>query len=100
MNGKDFSKKSFEKFSAKTYIDNKKTCNDRALKNDAVTASERAYNSWVRNPLAIQIFNKEIVTLKLEYIHLNPEQLHYVLYNNPADRLPVFISKISLKKCG
>jgi len=38
-----------------------KTRNDWDLKNYAVTASERVYNSWVRKPLAIQIFNKEIV---------------------------------------
>ena len=57
MNGKDFSKKSFEKFSAKTDINNMRTRYDEALKKYAITASERVYNSWVRNPLAIQIFN-------------------------------------------
>jgi len=56
-----FEKKGFKNFTAKTDTNNMRTRYDEVLKKYAVTASERVYNSWVRNPLAIQIFKKEIV---------------------------------------
>ena len=44
MNGKEFPKNSFEKFTAKTLVNNMKAKNDIALKNYAVTATDRKYN--------------------------------------------------------
>ena len=72
MNGKEFSKNSFEKFTAKTFVNNMKAVNDAALKNYAVIAIDRPYNIWFRDPLAIRIFNKEMAAQKLDYIHFNP----------------------------
>ncbi len=85
MNGKEFPKNSFEKFAAKTLVNNMKAANDAALKNYAVTAIDREYNSWLRDPLAIRILNKEMAAQKLDYMHLNPMQPHWLLCNNPAD---------------
>ncbi len=85
MNGKEFPKNSVEKFTAKTLVNNMKAANDPALKNYAVTAIDREYNSWLRNPLAIRILNKEMAAQKLDYMHLNPMQPHWLLCNNPAD---------------
>ena len=85
MNGKEFSKNSFEKFTAKTFVNNMKAVNDAALKNYAVIAIDRPYNIWLRDPLAIRIFNKEMAAQKLDYIHLNPAQPHRLLCNNPTD---------------
>ena len=85
MNCKEFPKNSFEKFTSKTFIDNMKVANDAALKNYAVTAADRQYNIWLRDPLAIRIVNREMAAQKLDYMHLNPMQPHWLLCNNPAD---------------
>jgi REP element-mobilizing transposase RayT len=85
MNGKEFPKNSFEKFTAKTLVANMKAHNDVELKNYAVKASDREHNIWLRDPLAIKIFNKEMAAQKLDYIHLNPMQPHWLLCTNPAD---------------
>jgi putative transposase len=85
MNGKESPKNSFEKFTAKTLVNNMKAVQDPALKNYAVTAVDRQYNIWLRDPLAIRIFNREMAAQKLDYMHLNPMQPHWLLCNNPAD---------------
>jgi len=79
------SKNSFEKFTAKTCINNMKAANDAALKNYAVSAVDRQHNIWLRDPLAIRIANREMAAQKLDYMHLNPMQPHWLLCNNPAD---------------
>ena len=50
MNGKEFPKNSFEKFTAKTFVKNMKATNDITLKNYQVTATDRQYNIWLRDP--------------------------------------------------
>ena len=72
MNGNEFPKNGFEKFTAKTFINNMKASNEAALSNYAVTAVHRQHNIWKRDPLAIRIFNKEMAAQKLGYMHLNP----------------------------
>ena len=79
MNGKEFPKNSFEKFAAKTFINNIKASNDGSLSNYAITAVDRQHNIWQRDPLAIQILNKEMAAQKLGYMHLNPMQPHWLL---------------------
>ena len=37
-----------------------------------VAAKDRKYQFWERNPLSIQLFNKEVLEQKLNYIHNNP----------------------------
>ncbi len=59
MNGKEFPKNSFEKFTAKTLVANMKARNDGALKNYAVKAPDREQNIWLRDFLAIKIFKKK-----------------------------------------
>ena len=46
MNGKELPKNSFEKFTAKILVNNMKAKNGIALKNFAVTATDRKYNIW------------------------------------------------------
>jgi len=85
MNGKEFPKNSFEKFTAKTFINNMKASNEAALSNYEVTAVDRQHNIWQRDPLAIRIINKEMAAQKLDYMHLNPMQPHWLLCSNPVD---------------
>ena len=47
MNGKEFPKNSFEKFTAKTFIEKMKVNNDIALKDYKVKAVDRSYNIWL-----------------------------------------------------
>jgi len=51
MNGKEYPKNSFEKFTAKTLVNKMKQMKDPLLQNYAVTASNRQYNVWQRDPL-------------------------------------------------
>ena len=85
MNGKEFPTNSFEKFTAKAFVNNLKAGNDDNLKNYAVTATDRQYNIWLRDPLAIRVFSSEMAAQKLDYMHLNPMQSHWLLCNNPAN---------------
>ena len=82
---KSFQKISFEKFTAKTFINNMKASNDRSLSNYAVTAVDRQHNIWQRDPLAIRILSEEMAAQNLDYMHLNPMQQHWLLCSNPAD---------------
>ena len=85
MNGKEFPKNSFEKFTAKTLVSNMKAGHDINLKNYSVTATDRQYNIWLRDPLAIKVFSRDMASQKLDYMHLNPMQSHWLLCNNPVD---------------
>ena len=85
MNGKEYPKNSFEKFTAKTFVNKMKASNDGNLKNFAVTSTDRQYNIWLRDPLAIRVFCREMAAQKLDYMHLNPMQPHWLLCTNPAD---------------
>ena len=79
MNGKEFPKNSFEKFTAKSLVTKMKQQNDPELKKYEVQASDRKYHIWLRDPLAVRIFSKEMAEEKLDYIHDNPLQSHWNL---------------------
>jgi len=68
MNGKELSKNSFEKYTAKSLVKKMKAANDVALKNYLVAATDRQHNIWLRDPLAIKIFNLEMFVQKLDYM--------------------------------
>lgn len=46
----------------------------KALQLFEVNDSDRAYQFWERNPLAIEIYSREVAEQKLRYIHNNPYQ--------------------------
>lgn len=85
MNGKEFPKNSFEKFTSHQF--QKKLAADDAekLRLFSVSASDRKYNFWQRDPLAIHVFNKEVAEQKLNYTHYNPLQEHWSLCTIPED---------------
>ncbi len=49
MNGKEFPKNSFEKFTAKSIVEKMKLEGDASLKNYVVSASDRQHNVWQRD---------------------------------------------------
>lgn len=83
MNGKEFPKNSFEKFTAKQLVAKMKQENNNELKKYQVEASDRKHNIWLRDPLAVWIYSKEMAAQKLDYIHFNPLQPHWGLCDTP-----------------
>ena len=37
-----------------------------------VNKTDRSYQIWQRNPLSIQLYSREVIEQKLDYIHQNP----------------------------
>jgi len=62
-----------------------KQMKDPLLQNYAVTASDRQYNVWQRDPLAVQLTSRAMASQKLEYMHLNPIQPYWLLCNSPTE---------------
>lgn len=85
MNGKEFPKNSFEKFTAHQFQRKLKEEDPTVLNKFLVNASDRSYNFWQRDPLAIRIFNRNMAEQKLNYIHNNPLQQHWSLCKFPED---------------
>lgn len=77
MNGKEFPKNSFEKYTAHQFQKRLQVNNPEVLKAFIVNASDRKYNFWLRDPLAIRVFSREMASQKLEYMHYNPLQEHW-----------------------
>jgi putative transposase len=85
MNGNEFPKNSFEKFTAHQFLQQLRKDKSSDLEKYRVTASDRQYNFWQRDPLAIQVTGREMASQKLEYIHNNPLQPHWDLCPVPED---------------
>ena len=71
MNGKEFPKNSFIKFTSKSLLSKLEKENSKDLKKYEIIAADRKYNIWQRDPLAIWIFSKEMAIQKLDYTHFN-----------------------------
>jgi putative transposase len=85
MNGSEFPKNSFEKFTAHQFARQLKKDKNAGLEKYKVAASDRQYNFWQRDPLAVQIRGRAMAGQKLEYIHNNPLQPHWNLCSLPED---------------
>ena len=84
MNGKEFPKNSFEKFTAHQF-QKELEVDPEELKRFMVKASDRKNNFWQRDPLAIRVFSREMASQKLNYMHFNPLQEHWQLCNLPEE---------------
>ncbi|WP_339607324.1 transposase [uncultured Roseivirga sp.] len=49
-----------------------------------VNLKDRKYQLWQRNPLSIDLYGRNVIEQKLEYIHNNPVQGKWMLSNEPA----------------
>ena len=83
MNGKEFPKNSFEKFTAHQFQKKLRNENSEWLKKFRVNTVDRNYNFWQRDPLAIYVSGKEMASQKLNYIHNNPMQAKWNLCQAP-----------------
>jgi putative transposase len=59
--------------------------NPNTLRFFELTESDRKYRIWQRDPLAINMFNINILEQKLNYIHYNPLQERWHLVQNTED---------------
>jgi putative transposase len=83
MNGKEFPKNSFEKFTAHAFRKKLMVEEPGTLERFAVNACDRQYNFWQRDPLAVKVFSRQMASQKLDYMHYNPLQQHWKLCTVP-----------------
>jgi REP element-mobilizing transposase RayT len=57
----------------------------QVLERFRVNAKDRTYQIWERNPLSVDLFGKEMIEQKLQYIHLNPLQDKWKLVQEPEE---------------
>ena len=83
MNGKETVQGSFLKYTAHEF--KKLLKNDpAALTRYAVNASNKKYEFWQRDSLAIDIYTREVMLQKLHYTHMNPLAPHWQLVVDPT----------------
>ena len=75
----------FLKFTAQQIKFDLLNTNRAWLKEFAVTAKDRQYQFWERNPLSIDLYTHKVFIQKLEYIHNNPIQERWRLSERPED---------------
>lgn len=85
MNGRELPKNSFTKFTSKKLLDKLRTVNSHSLSPYQVVKSDRAFQVWKRDPLAVALPTKSIALQKLNYIHHNPLQSHWMLCQFETD---------------
>ncbi|MBX2900982.1 MAG: transposase [Cyclobacteriaceae bacterium] len=82
LNGKETPQGSLLKYTAHEF---KKMLSQRELEGYAVSASNKQYEFWQRDPLAIHLYTQKVAYQKLDYIHNNPIAGNWRLVNNPRD---------------
>jgi len=85
MNGKETAQGSFLKYTAHEFKKMLKIDKDNDLASYAVTASNKSYEFWQRDPLAVHLYTKEVAYQKLDYIHYNPCTERWRLVSDPCD---------------
>lgn len=87
LNGKESTQASFLKYTAhefKKYL----IINDAAALNDySVDASNKKYEFWQRDSLAVNLYTEKVAYQKLDYLHYNSCSKHWELAKDPADYL-------------
>ncbi|MBL0146660.1 MAG: transposase [Chitinophagaceae bacterium] len=85
MNGKETPQGSFLKYTAHEFKKLLIANNDNSLKNYAVTATNKNFEFWQRDSLAIHLKSKEVAYQKLDYIHANPLSGKWQLVKDMCD---------------
>lgn len=85
LNGKEYPKNSFQKFTAHKFQQQLRATNDAGLNYFEHRSIDRDYQFWQRDPLAIEILGRNMAIQKLNYIHYNPLQEHWKLVNDPVN---------------
>ena len=62
----------FLKYTAQKMKQDLENNHPQVLVNFLVNAKDRKYQVWERNPLSVDLWSREVIWQKLEYIHQNP----------------------------
>ena len=84
MNGKETAQGSFLKFTAHEFKKKLKADSPEFLLEFAVDSTNKHYEFWQRDSLAIHIYSKDVAFQKLNYIHNNPLSKHWQLVKDPC----------------
>ncbi|TAE37314.1 MAG: transposase [Sphingobacteriales bacterium] len=85
FNGKETAQGSFLKYTAHAFKKMLKAESADDLTKYAVNASNKSYEFWQRDSLAIHLYTREVAYQKLDYIHNNPMGKHWNLVTHPND---------------
>jgi len=82
LNGKETAQGSFLKYTAHAF---KKMLGVNSLADYAVSTSNKRYEFWQRDSLAVHLYTDKVAYQKLDYIHNNPMGTNWNLVLNPCD---------------
>ncbi|MFT6036262.1 MAG: putative transposase [Marivirga sp.] len=85
QNGKETTVGSFLKYTAHEFKKLLSVEGKRRLEEYAVEATNKSFEFWRRDSLAIELISSEVAYQKLEYIHNNPCTKHWQLVVQPFD---------------
>lgn len=85
MNGKESPHASFLKYTAHNFKQMLIADENLELENYSVKATNKRYEFWQRDSLAIPLFSKPVALQKLDYLHNNPLAAHWNLVSDPCD---------------
>jgi len=75
----------FMKFTAQQIKFHLEKNNPAMLASLHVCKRDRKFQIWQRDPLAIELYSREVTEQKLDYIHNNPCQGKWLLCSNPEE---------------
>jgi len=84
LNGKETVQGSFLKYTAHCFKRMLLEDNSDQLSKYSVVASNKQFEFWQRDSLAIHLYSKEVAFQKLDYLHLNPLAEHWQLAKEPS----------------
>jgi putative transposase len=85
MNNKEMPHKSFLKYTAHAFKKHLLLNHPELLHLYPVDAKNKSYEFWKRDSLAFELFKKQTIKQKIEYIHYNPTMQRWKLCEDPAD---------------
>jgi REP element-mobilizing transposase RayT len=86
QNGKETAQGSFLKYTAHEF--KKLIIRDKTpikLSDYAVDSSNKNYEFWQRDSLAVHLYTRDVAYQKMDYIHLNPLATHWQLAKEPCE---------------
>lgn len=100
LNGKETAQGSFLKYTAHEFKRMLLKDSPNLLINYKVEASNKNYEFWKRDSLAIELYSPDVAFQKLDYIHNNPITERWQLANEPSDYLYSSASFYELGSCN
>ena len=84
-NGKEKPHVSFMKFTAHQFKKRLQKKSPEELLKYQVDKTNKAYEFWQADSLAVNLYSRDVAYQKLDYLHLNPLQEHWSLVERPEE---------------